>query len=783
MKVVIAEKPSVAGDIARVLGATKKSNGYFEGAGYCVTYAYGHLIALADPGEYGFGKWEVSTLPILPTSFVYKPLQSSSTSKQLAVIKQLFSQADEIICATDAGREGEAIFRYIYNHCRCNTPVKRLWISSLTDSAIKEGFSNLKPNSQYDNLYLSAKARNEADWLVGMNATRALTLSNHSSSPLSVGRVQTPTLSLICKRFYENKAFQPTPYYVIKLNLSYNGKQFIAKSVENYQNREFAQNLAGSIPREVSLSDKKEKEVTEKPPLPFDITSLQAEANKKFHFKAQQTLEIVQSLYEKHKMLSYPRTGSRYLGDDMQPEIEKNIDLLKSLRFDNFYLDCLSYIRDNGIITAPFDSSKLTDHHAIIPTFQNIDKYSSLDNNEKKIYELVCRQLIKSLLPACRKNISTYDFKVDENIYRAKGTKILFVGWRMMNEAADSSDDDKEDDSKQTLPAMNINDVANVSNVECSEEFTQKPPLLTEATLLKLMESAGKLISDKEIASAIKDCGLGTPATRAAVIETLFDRKFIRSEKNKLLPTELGLQVYELLKDQQISSPELTGEWEKKLNEIETGKFSVDDFNKEIRQFVTQQVATLLETEGRITTNSTSNLNCPKCGKPIAESQKSWYCSGYKDGCKFSIWKEVNGVKLTTDNIKDLANKQPTKEISGFKNKEGKKFNAALSYDFETDRLKFIFNNQSPVSIGKCPLCGKDIFETARSYSCSGYKDGCKFTVWKEISGKKITKEQVCDILKNGRTQKISGFKSSAGKTFNASLVFNKDEQKLKFEL
>lgn len=780
MKVILAEKPSVAGDIAKVLGATSRKDGYFEGAGWRVTYAYGHLIELAAPAEYGFDKWDAASLPIMPEEFIYKP--KDERRKQLSVIGQLFKDADEIICATDAGREGEAIFRYIYNHLRIRKPVRRLWISSLTEEAIKEGFANLKPGSDYDNLYLSAKARNEADWLVGMNASRALTIAN-SSGTLSVGRVQTPTLSLVCSRYLEHTAFTPKPYYVIYADLSFGGRRFRAKSAEDYEDREFAKRLAGELPAKIVLADKTDKEVTEKAPLPFDITSLQAEANTKFKLNAQRTLDIVQDLYEKHKMLTYPRTGSRYLGDDMKPHIEKNIVLLKELRFDNYFLDCLKYIEDSGIMPAPFDSSKLTDHHAIIPTFQNLDKFSSLGEDEQKIYELVCRQLVKSLLPACRKNVLTYDFIANGKTYRARGTKILFAGWRLMNEQDTAADGEAagDEDDKQQLPAMNPGDEAAVENVECAEKFTKKPPLLSEATLLKAMETAGKLIKDEDLSLAIKDCGLGTPATRAATIEILKHRKYIKTEKNKLLPTELGLQVYELLKEQPIASPEMTGLWEKKLNEIASGKFAASDFYKEIREYVAGQVAALLSSGNKIraAASAVTGLTCPLCGKPLQEGKISWHCSGYKDGCAFNVWKETNGAVLDADDLKAIA-AGGTSKTRDFKKQDGTKFRASLFFSKEKGRVAFKYETKEP--LGKCPLCGKDVMEGGKSYYCTGYKDGCQYSFWSEINSKKITPSLAREIIAKGRTGKVSGFKGKSGKTFGAALYYDKGENKLKFD-
>ena len=409
MKVIIAEKPSVAKDIAAVLNVTQKNDGYIEGNGYQITWAFGHLVGLADPKVYGHEKWSLAALPILPDQFFYELKNDAGARKQFKIIKTLFENCSEIICATDAGREGEAIFRYIYNETKCNKPFKRLWISSLTAQAIKEGFQKLQPGSRYNDLYYSAKARNEADWLVGINATRAVTLSSGATSPLSLGRVQTPTLALICERYKEHTAFKPTPFWKIRVKLEKDGKLFFAYYKEPFTDKLKGENLIGVIGKEVSTMSISKKEKIEKAPLPFDLTSLQSEANRRYKFKAQKTLDLMQKLYEEHKLLTYPRTSSRYLGQDMIEGIQKKIGLLSPLNYSSNYNEALKLL-SSKIETACFDDTKLSDHHAIIPTFFHLDNVFKLSADLSKIFFLFAQQLFISLLPACKKVLLTYIF-------------------------------------------------------------------------------------------------------------------------------------------------------------------------------------------------------------------------------------------------------------------------------------------------------------------------------------------------------------------------------------
>ena len=781
MKVVIAEKPSVAKDIAGVLGATAKNEGYLSGNGWAVTWAFGHLVELADPKEYGYQKWALDELPMIPDKFTYVLKNDAGAKKQFKVIRDLFAQADEIVCATDAGREGEAIFRYIYEQAKCSTPFKRLWISSLTKQAIKEGFDSLKPGHDYDALYRSAKARNEADWLVGMNATRALTLSAKAQKPLSVGRVQTPTLAIICNRFLENKNFKPTPYYKVRANLTGNGKSFFATCPDSFQDKDNAMAVLGKLAEKIAVSDKQKKEVTEKPPLPFDLTALQVEANRRYKFKAQKTLDVMQKLYEEYKMLTYPRTSSRYLGEDMIQPIREKVQSLATLGFG----DALAVI-GNNMQTFCFDSSKLTDHHAIIPTFENIDKVNDLPDAERKIFDLAVRQFLMALLPVCKKSNLSYKFNIDgEHFLSASGSTIIEQGWRMLANANDAEKDEKNDaeDDNQLLPDLQVGDFCDILKKEVLDCETKRPPLLSEATLLKAMETAGKMVDDDELAKAMKDCGLGTPATRAAIIETIFARGYVANEKNKLVPTELGLSVYNLVKNMTISNPSMTGDWESKLNKMAENSYDSEEFEEEIKEY-TKKIVETFKNSGMEVEATNEIGKCPVCGKPIIEGQKGFGCSGYKEGCKFVIWKEIAGKKIMPAVVQTLLAKGETDTLKGFKSKDGKPFEAKLKFDAE-HKVVFAFDDkpkEEKTAVGKCPLCGKDVFEGAKSFSCSGYKDGCQFAIWKEISGKKISAAIAKKLLANGETDSLKGFVSKAGKPFDAKLTLNADTKKVEFK-
>ncbi|MDN3547260.1 DNA topoisomerase 3 [Mucilaginibacter aquaedulcis] len=599
MKVIIAEKPSVAREIAKVFGATTKKDGYMEGKGYTFTWAFGHLLQLAPPQEYGFYGWSIQNLPMLPPKFKLSIrkvktkdgiVEDPSVKKQLDTIKALFDEATEIIVATDAGREGELIFRYIYYYLKCKKPFKRLWISSQTDEAIKEGFRNLKPGSDYDTLFNSAHCRSQSDWLVGMNATQALSISSGTRSVLSLGRVQTPTLAMICSRYIENKNFVPQLYYQVSIQVDKEGQVFKAISADSFKTKEEAQTVVDKVedvpagfPNGGHIVSVEAKPRKEPPPLLHDLSSLQQEANKRKGFTADQTLNLLQTLYE-NKLVTYPRTGSRYIGDDVFATVPALIDKFKD--HPDFGKQA-TFLTTAKLNKRSVNAKKVTDHHAILPTGET--PYQ-LSNDLQAVYDLVAARMLEAFHQECIKEITKITVQSGA-IFTASGTVISSAGWRaVLNEP----DEEKKDEENASLPKVQQDERLPVVDKALLEKQTKPKPLYNEASLLKALETAGKEIEDEELRYAMKDSGLGTPATRASIIETLIKRDYITREKKNLVPTETGLNVYHVVKDQKIAQAELTGNWEKRLEEIRSGA-SVNDFQQEIKTYTRNITHELLQ--------------------------------------------------------------------------------------------------------------------------------------------------------------------------------------------
>jgi len=602
MKVIIAEKPSVAREIAKVFGATTKKDGYMEGKGYTFTWAFGHLLQLAAPQEYGYYGWSVQNLPMLPPKFKLSirkvkskdgMIDDPSVKKQLDIIKGLFDEATEIIVATDAGREGELIFRYIYYYLKCKKPFKRLWISSQTDEAIKEGFRNLKPGTDYDTLFNSAHCRSQSDWLVGMNATQALSLSSGNRGVLSLGRVQTPTLAMICSRYLDNKNFVPQLYYQVSIQPDKDGQVFKAISVNNFKTKEEAQaifdkvqDVASGFPLGAHIVNVEAKPRKEPPPLLHDLSSLQQEANKRKGFTADQTLTILQNLYE-GKLVTYPRTGSRYIGDDVFAGVPGLIDKLKEHPDFGKQATLLSGAK---LSKRSVNAKKVTDHHAILTTGE--PPYQ-LTPDKQAVYDMVAGRMLEAFHQDCIKEITKITIE-SGSLFMASGTVVQTPGWRAV---FNDTDDEKKDEENPTLPKVQQGETLPITDKALLEKQTKPKPLYNEASLLKALETAGKEIDDEELRYAMKDSGLGTPATRASIIETLLKRNYILREKKNLVPTPTGLAVYQVVKNQQIAQAELTGNWEKRLEEIRTGA-SVADFQEEIKTY-TRAITQELLREGK----------------------------------------------------------------------------------------------------------------------------------------------------------------------------------------
>ncbi|MES2427715.1 MAG: DNA topoisomerase 3 [Bacteroidota bacterium] len=591
MKVIIAEKPSVGREIAKVFGATTKKDGYIEGKGYTFTWAFGHLLQLAAPQEYGYYGWSVQHLPMLPSKFKLSIRKVKSggqlvddpgVKKQLDIIKALFDEATEIIVATDAGREGELIFRYIYYYLKCKKPFKRLWISSQTDAAIKDGFRNLKPGSDYDTLFNSAHCRSQSDWLVGMNATQALSLASGNKGVLSLGRVQTPTLAMICARYLENKNFVPQIYYQVSIHPDKDGQTFKAISDKNFKTREEAQAVLDAVLPTGNMLSVEAKPRKEPPPLLHDLSSLQQEANKRKGFTADQTLGILQNLYE-GKLVTYPRTGSRYIGDDVFAGVPALIEGLSAHADFGKQATLLSGAKLNK---RSVNAKKVTDHHAILPTGE---KPYQLSPDQQAVYDMVAGRMLEAFNQDCIKEITKITV-LSGSKFIASGTVIQTAGWRAV---FNDKDEEKKDEENATLPKVIQGEDLPITDKTVLEKQTKPKPFYNEATLLKALETAGKEIEDEELREAMKEGGLGTPATRAAIIETLLKRNYVAREKKNLVPTETGLAVYEVVKHQRIAQAELTGNWEKRLEQIRSGA-SVSEFQEEIKAYTREITQELL---------------------------------------------------------------------------------------------------------------------------------------------------------------------------------------------
>lgn len=682
MIAVIAEKPSVARDIATVLGATQKNDGNISGNGYIVTWAFGHLVGLAMPDAYGIENFRRENLPILPQSFQLIPRQvktdkgykpDSGTVKQLKIIKEVFDQCDKIIVATDAGREGELIFRYIYQYLDCRKPFVRLWISSLTDKAIREGLQNLKDGTMYDNLFRSAKARSEADWLIGINASQALSIAAGRGT-YSLGRVQTPTLAMICSRYLENKNFVQQKYWQLKLQTGKDSIKFSALSEEKFDSQQPAIGKLQMIKHsgQVQVESVECKEVNQEPPLLYDLTTLQKEANTKLNFSADKTLSIAQKLYE-GKLISYPRTGSRYISQDVFYEIPERISLLDT--YDRFAGYAKS-MKGSNLNRRTVDDKKVTDHHALIITE---NKPGSLQADEQAIYELVAGRMLEAFSQKCVKEVTSISLTSGDSIFAVKGTVIKSAGWRAVFNTQE------EGEKNTVLPALKEGDNLALSDIELLEKQTKPKPLHTESLLLSAMENAGKELEDVVLKASMKDSGIGTPATRAAIIETLFTRQYIVREKKALVPTEKGLAVYDIVRDKKIADVEMTGMWENALSKIESGEMNPDTFHKSTEVYASQITSELLGMQ--LTLKTQLDLICPKCetGK-IMLYPKVAKCDN--TDCGLIVFRNKSDKQLSDKQVMELVTAKKTGLIKGFKSKARKSFDASLAFD---DQFNVVF--------------------------------------------------------------------------------------------
>lgn len=701
MKTIIAEKPSVAKEIAHIVGADKREEGYMQGNGYYVTWAFGHLVQPAMPETYGMKGFHAENLPVIPDPFILVPRQVKTENgykpdagvlAQIKIIGKLFDSSERIIVATDAGREGELIFRYLYAYLGCRKPFDRLWISSLTDTAIREGLLNLRDGKEYDNLYHAAKARSEADWLVGINGTQALTIAAGRGT-YSVGRVQTPTLGMVCERYWEHKRFESKPFWQVHFGVvdADSGNILKFTSANRWTDKATASDIYNKVKETGSAIITKvvTKRKVEKAPLLYDLTTLQKEANSQHGFTAEHTLSIAQKLYEA-KFITYPRTSSRYISDDVFATLPK---LFKNLENHSEYGEKVKLLPGSeDYCKNSVNAAKVTDHHALLITE---NAAIGLFKDEKIVYDMILCRMIEAFSADCIKDITSVSAQVDHEVeFGISGSIIRQTGWRALSLKEKNNRQDKDADAtdneikEKVIPNWQEGQHITLSGCTITEGKTKPKPLHTESTLLAAMETAGKEIEDDTMRQAMKDCGIGTPATRAAIIETLLKREYMVRQQKKLVPTEKGLALHSVVKNMAIANVEMTGKWEAELAKIERGEASADGFTHSIESYTREITAELLGCD-RLFSHKDSGCQCPKCKQGTMQFLgKVVRCSNKE--CGMPVFKQVAGKLLTDADITDLLTKGKTRTLNGFTSKQGKSFSAAIAFD-ENFNTKFVF--------------------------------------------------------------------------------------------
>jgi DNA topoisomerase-3 len=767
MKVCIAEKPSVAREIASILGANTKRDGFYEGNGYAVTYTFGHLCTLLEPKDYKphWKSWDLNNLPMLPDRFDTKVTGDAGIRKQFNIVKSLFDKASVVINCGDAGTEGELIQRWVINQCNYKGEVQRLWISSLTEEAIKEGFKNLKPSEQYDNLYYAGFSRAIGDWLLGLNATRLYTVKYGGyKQVLSVGRVQTPTLAMIVNRFVEITNFKPQPYW--ELQTTYRNTLF------NYEDGRFLKQEDGQILANkvnesdfeiVSVVKKKGKEYA---PKLFDLTGLQVYCNNKFGFSADETLKMVQKLYEM-KVVTYPRVDTTFLPNDVYPKIAGILS--KLTKYSELTQPLLGQkIKKSKRI---FDDQKVTDHHAIIPT----GIQGNLQYNQQQVYDIITRRFIGAFYPDSEVSNTAVIGKAADVPFKTTGKEILTKGWRVAFETEERKIK-KELNEQVTLPSF-VKGEKGVHQPSFLEKETKPPRNFTEASLLRAMETAGRQVDDDEMRELMKENGIGRPSTRASIIETLFRRKYIERKKKLVLPTQTGIDLINIIDNELLKSAELTGRWEKRLKEIERGEFNAGNFINNMKKMVDELVYEVRsnKTSKRISSNAdvavkeaklapakkvTSKKEvvgktCPKCKKgSILKGSSAFGCSEYKNKCDLKIPFEIYGKKVSENQLIRLLDKGCTTNLKGFKIATGAvegliRFDENFSLKLEAKKVATAAASEKI----NCPKCKTGtVLKGKTGYGCSAYKTGCNFVftfdnIKKIANGKPLTKELVLEII------------------------------------
>ena len=713
MKLCIAEKPSVAREIAQILGANYRRNGYLEGNDYCVTWTFGHLCTLQEPGEYTekWLKWNMSVLPMIPSKFRIRLIEDEGVKKQFSIIEELISKAEIVINCGDAGQEGELIQRWVLSKAKCRIPVKRLWISSLTEESIREGFEKLMDAKEFDSLYAAGSARAIGDWLLGMNATRAYTLKyGTGKNILSIGRVQTPTLALVVERQKAIEQFQPETYWEIKTN--YKGGIFSCQQGRFFQKEKAEILLAQITPLELEILHVERKKAMEHPPKLFDLTLLQVECNRKFGFSAEYTLKLIQSLYEK-KLTTYPRVDTHFLPNDQYAKVPQ---ILKGLiPYETLTLPILNgkTIRKSPKV---FNDKKITDHHAIIPT--GVFNYN-IAPDEKRVYDLIARRFIAVFYPDCEVANTSVWAKIGEEEFKATGKQIVEPAWRIV--IGNLSEKQSEEN---VLPIYEIGE-RGTHSPELQEKQTQPPKHYTEADLLRAMETAGKQVENEELRDLMKMNGIGRPSTRANIIETLFKRQYIRKEKKRILATATGMELISTIQYELLKSAELTGQWEKKLRQIEEGSYQVQEFMEELKQMVNEIVHSVRYASKKTITIEDNNPDNFKSTQKKSEQEEPSFKS------------QANKLKINMQKVQE----------------------------------------QAPSSPFLCPKCGKgEVIKGKTAWGCTLYQKSCDFLIPFEINGKKLTAKQIQQLIKNGKTGKLSGFTNEAGEHFNGIVVLNENK-------
>lgn len=787
MKVCIAEKPSVAREIATILGAKTRKDGYFEGNGYAVTWTFGHFCTLLEPDEYQahWKRWDFNCLPMLPDKFETRLMDDTGVKKQFGIIQSLFKKADVVINCGDAGQEGELIQRWVINEANYKGKVLRLWISSLTAEAIKDGFQNLMNANQFDNLYFAGFSRAIGDWILGMNATRLYTLKYGGyKQVLSIGRVQTPTLAMLVKRHHEIANFKPEPFW--ELQTQYREVTFNCEKGKFLKKEEGETALENVKDHPFTITEVIKKNGKETPPRLFDLTSLQVHCNKRFSYSADQTLKIVQKLYEQ-KVVTYPRVDTTFLPNDIYPKVG---GILKKMNSYNQFIQPLlgKPIRKS---TKVFNDKKVTDHHAIIPT--GFEK--QLVAQEQNVYDAIARRFIAAFYPDCLVAKTTVRGESNQVPFKANGKEIIEPGWRILfpkpkkknTTSSDNDDNQKKEEEERILPAFQ-KDESGPHTPSLLEKMTSPPKTYSEGTLLRAMETAGKNVDDDELRDLMKENGIGRPSTRAAIIETLFRRKYIQRRRKQIIPTDMGIQLIDIINNPMLKSAELTGQWEKQLRDIENGAYSPKTFIDNMKGMVSQLVdevrmAKAVKIFSETKPNNTKvakkkkpaakskieGATCPKCQQgSLLKGKTAYGCSRWKEGCKFLLPFSFMDKKIPEKQLARLIEQGSTIQIRGFK-KDGKKTNGNLKFN---DNFELFLKEKEPRKVGSqtiktnsikknqdqmlCPKCGiGNVVKGKTAYGCSTWQNGCTWRfpfdeVRKKAAGKTMTKQLVENILRNG---------------------------------